>query len=154
MSKTWFRARIAACGSALLVGGVADAHQHAVMTEERAASGCHTSDVGTTTLVRNFTYIVTGTDSITGAARTKFNLPQVPANSVIAVSTTSVCQRAALAYGRNLSPADTTTSRLVYVIRIGTTRYVVGDPNVTAGEFMMQMVFDTAFTTKLAGIAG
>lgn len=154
MSTMGFQTRIALCAGAVALGSLTDGHDHAAQTTGQASSGCYPAGGSLTALVNSYGFIVAGTDSISAVSRTTFNLPQVPARSVTAVSTTSVCQRAALAYGRNLSPPDTTTSRQMYVVKIGTTRYVVADPTVKAGEFMIQMVFDTAFKTKLATAAG
>jgi len=38
-------------------------------------------------------------------------------------------------------------------MRFGPTRYDVGDPHVTAGEFTLDMVFDSSFTTVFATFA-
>jgi len=85
--------------------------------------------------------------------RSHFNLPQLPDDSVTAVTDSTTCNRAAIAYGRNLTVPDTTTPRQVYVVRVGSTRYIVGDPQVTAGEFMIDIPFDSSFTTVFGKVA-
>ena len=120
-------------------------------TWQRAGgSGCHAPDAGLTLRLEVLKLAVSGTDSTDSVGRRKWNLPTLPSDSVTAVTDSTICQRAALAFGRSLSVPDTITSRQVYVVRIGPTRYVVGDPTVTKGEFDIYMVFDSSFTTKLA----
>jgi hypothetical protein len=82
--------------------------------------------------------------------RKLLNLPQMAADSVTAVTDNAICQRAALAYGRNLFPPDTTTTRIVRVIRIGTNRYSVSDAVRTTGYWAVNMVFDSSFKTVYA----
>ncbi len=114
------------------------------------SSGCHTKDRTDTIIVNDLKSWVPGTDSFSITNRAQWNLPQLPADSVSIVTDSTTCQRAALAYGRNLSPPDTTTARQVYVIRVGPTRFVVADPSVMAGEYLVQDVFDNTFTTGLS----
>jgi hypothetical protein len=117
------------------------------------SSACHDNDIVLTGYVLELKGTVSGTDSFHIDERTHLNLPQLPADSVTAVTDSTTCQRAALAYGRNLSVPDTTTARQVYAIRVGATRYVVADPGVTKGEFIINMVFDSSFTTMLSTFA-
>ena len=74
-------------------------------------------------------------------------LPQLPADSVTADTNSTTCQRGSLAYGRHLSPPDTTSTRPVYVIRVGPTRYIVSDTLTNTGEWAVLMVFDSSFKT-------
>ncbi len=117
------------------------------------SSGCHASDQLGTALIHDLKGWVSGTDTAAVLYRSIFNLPQLSPDSVSAVSDSTKCQRAALAFGRNLSPPDTTTARQVYVARVGPTRYVVTDTSVKGGEYVATMVFDSAFATKLADVA-
>ncbi len=132
----------------LLVAGVAAAaipsHSGAHL---QSSSGCHVNDHGDTILVNMIKGDVAGTDSL---GRTLLKLPRMSADSVTGISNSTTCQRAALAYGRNLVHPDTTTARQVYVIRAGATRYVVIDPTVMGGELTVAMTFDSTFTTAVA----
>jgi hypothetical protein len=139
-----------ALGAAETTG--ATEHGHVVVSNS-ISSGCHASDVGLASDIFGLQEIVSGTDSMSADQRASFNLPTLPRDSVTAVTDSTICNRAALAFGRNLTPPDTITARTVYVIRVGPTRYTVADSAVTRGEFTITFVFDSAFTTKLAAIA-
>jgi hypothetical protein len=82
------------------------------------------------------------------SVRTRFGLPQVPPDSIAAITDSATCRRAALAFGRNLSPPDTVTGRAVLVIRIGRTHYSVSD-GVKTTRYSIHMVFDSSFATLL-----
>lgn len=78
-------------------------------------------------------------------------LPAMPAESVSAVTDTSVCRRAAIAYGRSLHPPDTLSPRVVSVVRVGSGIYVVTDSTLHSGEWGNHLVFtstlrDTTFS--------
>ena len=118
-----------------------------------ALSACHGSDVSLASLIFGLQEIVSGTDSTAIDQRATFNLPVLPRDSVTAVTDSTICKRAALTFGRNLTLPDTVTPRTVYVIRVGPTRYTVADSAVMRGEFTITFVFDSAFTTKLAAMA-
>jgi len=113
-------------------------------------SGCVAIDSG---YVGNFQLIVSDTDSASAVDRSRLGLPLLSKDSVSAVSDSATCARAADAYGRNLDIPDTTTPRQVFVVRLGPTRYVVGDPTVRSGEFALVMVFDSSFTTLFSSFA-
>lgn len=116
-------------------------------------SGCQAYDSTWIGELSDYQAMASDTDSITAVGRALFHLPQLPGDSVSFVSDPATCMRAALAYGRNLDVPDTTTSRRVILVRFGATRYVVGDPKVRAGEFTLDMVFDSSFATVLASFA-
>ena len=118
--------------------------------QRAGGSGCHAPDYGLTLRLEVVKLAVSGTDSTDSVGRRTWNLPALPSDSVTAVTDSTICKRAALAFGRNLSVPDTITPRQVYVVRVGPTRYVVGDPTVTMGEFDVYMVFESSFTTQLA----
>ncbi len=87
--------------------------------------------------------LVTGTDSETVAIRNRYGLPVVAASKVAVVNTASTCKKAGDAYHAAVTPSGTPrVSRTLAVIKVGSTRYVVLDPNEKAGEFELHMVFD------------
>jgi len=116
-------------------------------------SGCEPYDSTWIGELSEYQALASDTDSITAVGRTLFHLPQLPKDSVSLVSDSATCMRAVLAYGRNLDVPDTITPRRVILVRFGPTRYVVGDPHATVGEFTIDMVFDSSFTTVLATFA-
>lgn len=118
-----------------------------------SVSTCQPIGTSYNNFVAGYQAIVSGVDSFSINGRSHLSLPQLPDDSVTAVSDSSTCNRAAIAYGRNLTTPDTTSSRQVYVARVGPTRYIVADPQVNEGEFMINMVFDSSFTTVFAIVA-
>src|SRR5690348_5000407 len=119
----------------------------------RRAVGMRGSGLGWVGSSRTDQGWVSDTDSYSADIRQHLNLPHLPADSVSIVTDSATCARAALAYGRNLNVPDTTTSRQVFVVRVGPTRYIVVDPNVSNGEFLINMVFDSSFSIVFATVA-
>ena len=62
-------------------------------------------------------------------------LPEMPPDSVTAVTDSSVRRRAAIAYGRSITPPDTVSPRRVPVIRVGSRYYMVIDTTRRGGEW-------------------
>lgn len=139
----WVALLVVAGALALLASRVQAANKDSVST-------CQPLGTSYDNFVAGYQAIVSGADSFSIRERSYLNLPQLPDDSVTAVSDSSTCNRAAVAFGRNLTIPDTTSPRQVYVARIGPTRYAVGDPQVSKGEFMINMIFDISFTTLLA----
>jgi hypothetical protein len=73
-------------------------------------------------------------------------LPAMSADSVTAVTDTSVCRRAATAYGRSLTPPDTISARTVSVVRAGSSYYVVSDSTRYSGEWGAAFLFSSSLT--------
>src|SRR5436190_23370966 len=95
--------------------------------------------------------LVTGTDSALVANRTRYNLPSVDKSKVSVVTTATICRQAGAAYHAAVTPPSTPpVSRTRVVVKVGTTRYVVVDPNQKAGEFEVNEVFDKNWN-RLAG---
>ncbi len=87
--------------------------------------------------------IVTGTDSQAVLTRSAYQLPAVAASKVSVVTGATVCKQAGNAYHAAVTPPGTPpVSRTLVVIKVGTTRYVVVDPNQRAGKFTEHEVFD------------
>ncbi len=98
--------------------------------------------------------IVTGTDSQAVLTRSAYQLPAVAASKVSVVTTASVCKNAGDAYHAAVTPPGTPPiSRTLVVIKVGTTRFVVLDPNERTGEFRNNIVFDSRWTF-LIGFTG
>ncbi len=88
--------------------------------------------------------LVTGTDSDMVATRRRYKLPSVDKSKVSVVTTSSVCNQAGAAYHASVTPPGTPAiPRTLVVIKVGTTRYVVLDPNEHAGEFQLNAIFDS-----------
>jgi len=88
--------------------------------------------------------LVTGTDSATVATRNAYHLPATAASKVTVVTAASACKQAGDAYHAAVTPPGTPpVSRTLLVIKVGTTRYVVVDPNELRGEFEVNVIFDS-----------
>ena len=98
------------------------------------------------TLLNRMKLVVT-TDTLT--RRLIGSIPAMSKDSVSAVTDTSVCRRAAIAYGRSLTPPDTTSPRTVAVIRLGSNYYVVVDSTRHSTDWDNGLLF----TSALAGTA-
>jgi len=97
----------------------------------------------THTLYHYVVRLVTETDSATVATRNSLQLPTVAASKVSVVTTASVCKQAGDAYHAAVtSPGTPPVSRTLLVIKVGTARYVVLDPNQLNGQFRSNIVFD------------
>jgi len=112
---------VIAVGIALLAAPVHAANRETVST-------CQPLDTAYDSFVDGYRTFISGVDPLSISMRSHLNLPQLPDDSVAAVTDSSTCNRAAIAYGRNLTLPDTTTPRQVYLVRVGSTRYIVGDP--------------------------
>jgi hypothetical protein len=107
-----------------------------------AAGACLGPDAFSKNLVQYMDTLVTSTDSETVAARNRYGLPVVSPSAVTLVSDTTVCRTYANAYSADVNPASPMVGRLVYVVQIGSNRFVVVDPNYRGGEWIGHIVFD------------
>jgi hypothetical protein len=90
--------------------------------------------------------LATGTDSLTVATRTQYQLPSVDASKVSVVTTANTCQTAGAAYEKALNPTGTpAVSRSMVVIKIGSTRYAIIDPAEKNGQYEVNMIMDSKF---------
>jgi len=95
--------------------------------------------------------LVTGTGSAMVANRNRYSLPAVAKSKVSVVTTATICRQAGAAYHAAVTPPGTPpVSRTLVVVKVGTTRYIVVDPNQKAGEFEVNEVFDSKWN-RLAG---
>src|SRR5574338_602088 len=100
-------------------------------------------DTATTVIaLKNYvTRLVTASDSTLVATRDRYKLPAADASKVTVVTSTNVCASAGAAYHASTTPNGTPPiSRALAVIKVGSTRYIVLDPNQLAGEFELQAV--------------
>lgn len=96
----------------------------------------------------SFGRIASGTDTASARLRSAFRLDQIyTASAVYLVPDTLVCRRAANAYAAALSFTDS-PSLPVWVIRLGSTRYVVFNLAHSNTNGSVQVVFDSAFIVK------
>jgi hypothetical protein len=89
---------------------------------------------------------VAGTDSASAASRVMWDLPQVADTSVAFVSDSTACELAARGHTR-ATQSDTVNVSPVFVIRIGTARYVVFNLTRT-GEFLTYVVLDALYKER------
>jgi hypothetical protein len=86
--------------------------------------------------------------------RTTLSLPAVPVDQITLVSDPAVCSRALDSFNHLFKGDDKGKPiRAVWVIRYGSTRFIVGNPNGPhLGEWKAQVVFDSTF--KMITTAG
>jgi hypothetical protein len=85
----------------------------------------------------------TGTDVESVRLREGWNIPAVQPSEIAFVSDSATCAAAAVAHAVKVQE-DTVNPPSVWVLRVGTTRYIVFNGH-RAGEFLVYFVFDTAF---------
>ncbi len=118
-----------------------------------AQSACLTSGQSSTALANYITSLVTATDSATIARRNRYGLPALPSSAVTVVTDSATCRGYADAYSAIVNPSAPMVGRRVYVVQAGSTRAVILDPNQKAGEWRLEIIFDTN-RNKIAMILG
>ena len=106
------------------------------------SSPCLAADSTSADLIDDVTNIVTGTDSV---FRAQLYLPHVAANQITLVTADSICQAAIT----GLEPNDTTGQ--AYVLRVGTSAYVVSFPIENAGTIHFYTL-DSTFKLKAIAV--
>jgi hypothetical protein len=104
------------------------------------------SDSGAISLRDYIVSLVTATtDTAVTSTRDLYQLPATTASNVTIQSGAATCNKAGAAYNaaQNANPA---ISRTLVVIKIGSTRFVVLDPNQRAGEFQVHTIFDSKWS--------
>jgi hypothetical protein len=66
----------------------------------------------------------------------------VSPSAVTLVSDTTVCRTYGNAYSADVNPASPMVGRQVYVVQVGSNRFLVVDPNHRGGEWIGHIVFD------------
>jgi hypothetical protein len=114
-------------------------------------SPCLPSDSGATQLVHYVTYLITSNDPDVVTLRGSLGLNNVSVNQVSVVTTGPDCTKARQAVDSLASTPNST--RRMYVVKVGSKRFFVRDPNATAGEYTPAIVFDNkwAFIKSLLG---
>jgi len=101
--------------------------------------------------LQDYTLRLTSGDPSLDKTRLAYQLPKVASSQIEIVKTKSVCQRAAQAYHKAVRGGSAPqVSRTVAVIKVGTTRYLVTDPEEREGEFGVTVVFNASFAPLLA----
>jgi len=97
--------------------------------------------------------LVTGTDSESVATRNRYQLPATIASKVTVETSSTLCNKAGAAYHTAVTaPGTPPVSRTLALVKVGSTRYVVLDPNQRAGEFEVNIVFDSKWI-RLVGFS-
>ena len=116
--------RITALATCVTVAGPLNAAAAAA----QQTSACRGADSTGAQLIYDLSMYTTATESTFVAARDSLRLPSVPASQIALVTTSSICSKVASAYGANVSGPASRLSGRVYVVQVGTTRYVALDP--------------------------
>lgn len=87
--------------------------------------------------------VINGTDSALSELRMNINLPPAPPTEVVFESDSTQCAAAARAHAI-ATETDTLTPAPVYLLRVGSTRFVVFN-GFRVGEFITAFIFDTTF---------
>ncbi len=103
-------------------------------------------------VMQNAASVASGADSVSARLRTAFHLPAVGTDQVTLVATDSICALAAAAFFGSFS-SDNGTARPVWVLKVGTSRYIVFDGQHQVGGRDIQVVLDEDFN-YLAAILG
>ena len=96
-------------------------------------------------LLRDYVVLlVTGSDTGSVATRDRYQLPATQASKVTVETSTNVCNNAGAAYHAAEDTAGTPPiSRTLVVVKVASSRYVVLNPGHLAGEYEVQIVFDS-----------
>jgi hypothetical protein len=118
------------------------ARAHGVHTA--SSVGCRAVDGFATDLRAYVIDVTTGTDSLSAATRSAWNVPSISdTTQVVFVSDTTACTQAAIAHAR-AEKRDTLNPPAVYLLAVGSTRYVAFN-GARAGEFLVSYVLDAQF---------
>jgi hypothetical protein len=106
---------------------------------------CRPATANATTVLRDYVIRLTG-DPTLAQQRALCQLPVASSSNVQVVTQTKTCKDAAQAYHTAVRGASAPPiSRQVVVIKVGSTRYVVFDPQEKEGEYETTVIFDTSF---------
>ncbi len=108
-----------------------------------ASSQCLGADSVSANLISYITDLINTTNVQLAALRDSVGLTGVSPSSLVLVADKNICAKAAAALD-NLANVQS-SGRLVYVVQAGNSRYVVEDPNGTAGEHLMAWIYDSRF---------
>jgi hypothetical protein len=77
--------------------------------------------------------------------RQSLGLPVVAVSQITLVTDTTACRRGLASYNAIVTRDSLHPARTVNVLRYGATRYIIGDPSQTVGEWMHEVVVDSSF---------
>lgn len=111
-----------------------------ISTAEGQISPCLPSDSGATNLVQFVTYLISSSDSGVSTLRANLGLNNVNVSQVSVITSGTTCTQARQALD---SLANTPNSgRRMYVVKAGSKRFLLRDPDAPAGEWIPVFVFD------------
>ncbi len=125
----------------------------AVRTQPTAptlTSQCRDADSASANLISYVTDLINTTNVQLAALRDSLGLTGVSPSSLVLVTDKTTCANTAAALDKLANVQN--SGRTAYVVQAGTSRYVVEDPNGTAGEHLMAWVYDSRFK-RVQGIA-
>jgi hypothetical protein len=107
-------------------------------------SPCLPPSAASANMLDTYQWADTTTDDGISAWRRSNGLPSISVSQISMVSDTTICRRAVVAFNTILKDKHTLTPS-VNLIKYGTTRYIIGDPSYTVGEWTYEVVADTSF---------
>jgi hypothetical protein len=126
--------------ASVLLASVGLSHNRATVDP----SPCLPPTSGANSMLGVYQFTDTTKDAANVAWRDRLSLPAVLLDQISIVSDTTVCRRAVEAFNTLLADKQASTLS-VSVIKYGITRYVIGDPTYTVGEWTYELVTDSAF---------
>src|SRR5690242_16462697 len=111
--------------------------------------GCRAADGFANDLRSYVIDVTTGTDSLSAATRSAWNVPFISDTiRVLFVTDTTACTRAAIAHAR-AQRRDALNPPPVFLLAVGSTRYVAFN-GARAGEFFVHYVLDAQFNVLVS----
>lgn len=116
-----------------------------VSVAQRGGGGsqCIAPDSNSTAMVNELRRMIRGTNVHLDSLRDRIGFGGVDTSSVTVVTSSKTCASAAGAIDQLAHIA--TSGRLVYVVQVGRSRFVVTDPNDKSGEWNRGFVLDSHF---------
>jgi hypothetical protein len=114
------------------------------LTSGVLSTRCLAADAHSANLIAYVTGLINATDPDETSLRDAVGLGGVSPSSLVLVSSAMTCAKAATAVDKLANV--TNSGRLVYVVQAGSHRFIVQDPNATAGDHWTVLVFDQHFT--------
>jgi hypothetical protein len=109
-------------------------------TVEGQTYPCLPSDSGATNLVQFVTYLISSSDSGVGTLRASLGLNNVNVSQVSVITSGTICTQARQALDSLSSTPN--SDRRMFVVKAGSERFFLRDPDATAGEWIPVFVFD------------
>ncbi len=113
-------------------------------TSRVLSTQCLAADAHSANLIAVVTGLINATDPDETSLRDAAGLGGVSPSSLVLVTSAMTCARAATAVDKMAKVSN--SGRLVYVVQAASHRFIVQDPNATAGEYWTVLIFDQHFT--------